>query len=96
MPLTFDFHANPFRCETESSPPLVHAVFAISIQHISRMGDSSQEEVFSHQITTYKRSATQLCTAALQMTPKQSKKSVLDSILVLFALDVSLAPKPKV
>jgi hypothetical protein len=53
------------------------------------MSDTAHEGVLSHQVTTYKRSATDLCTAALQAITRQSKKSVLDSILVLFALDVS-------
>lgn len=52
------------------------------------MDDRPREDVFARQVMTYKKSATELCAAALQVAPRQSKKGVLDSILVLFALDV--------
>lgn len=53
------------------------------------MNDGSQEEELAQQVVTYKKSATELYTAALQSVPKHSKKPILDSMLVLFALDVS-------
>jgi hypothetical protein len=67
----------------------MHAVIAISIQHVSRMTETPEDNTFSHQVMTYKKSATDLCSAALQAVSKMARKPVLDSILVLFALDVS-------
>ncbi|KAL7783097.1 fungal-specific transcription factor domain-containing protein [Trichoderma ceciliae] len=90
LPLTFDFSANPFRCMTDSSHGpqyLIHALLAFSIQHVSRLGNGTCKESTDQQIAAYKYSATDLCAMALLIAPASTKNFVLDTILVLFALD---------
>lgn len=96
LPLTFDFSANPFRCKTVSSQGpqyLIHALLAFSIQHVSRLGDGGCKESTDQQIAACRYSATDLCATTLLIGPNSTKNFVVDTILVLFALDVNLPRK---
>lgn len=92
IPLTSDFHANPFRFSiTLSQGPtyLVHAVLALSMQHVFRVNAGLQGEHAAQQVISYKQSATQLCNQALLSAFEKADSSVVDTILILFAYDVS-------
>lgn len=92
LPLTSDFHANPFRfSSTLSQGPtyLVHAVLALSMQHVFRVKAGLQGEHVAQQVISYKQSATQLCNQALLSAFGKADSSVVDTILILFAHDVS-------
>lgn len=65
-----------------------HALLAISIQHVSRMNEDTQSEATAQQIASYKQSASQLNAVALLEGPEKEKGLVLDTILILFSLDV--------
>ncbi len=91
LPLTFDFEANPFRCRkgsSQGSKHLLHALLAVSMQHVSRMNEIPADHPISQQIAAYKSSAAELCTVSILEAPEKSKSLVLDTVLVLFCLDV--------
>ncbi|KAK5065227.1 hypothetical protein LTR84_001065 [Exophiala bonariae] len=90
VPLTSDFQENPLRCERVSlnGPKyLLHAVLAISMQHVYRANDQCLDESVAQTIISYKNSATQLCQKALIDARGRLNTSVIDAILVLFTLD---------
>ncbi|KAL6879365.1 fungal-specific transcription factor domain-containing protein [Trichoderma novae-zelandiae] len=90
LPLTFDFSANPFRCNTDPSERpqyLFHALLAFSIQHVSRLGDATCEDLSDQQIASYRYSANNQSTVELIFAGECTKHFVVDTILVLFALD---------
>lgn len=60
------------------------------MQHVSRMLDAPPEDpVFQH-IAAYKHSAQELCAAAQVTTSKEPETVPMDTMLILFALDVCL------
>lgn len=88
MPLTHDYHANPFRVRLdriEESPSLLHAAMALSSQHLAKLSKSASmaTEMYAHQST-----AMQLFSAALSH-PKS--EPVLDTLLLLIILEVSIS-----
>ncbi|KAL6876302.1 fungal-specific transcription factor domain-containing protein [Trichoderma longibrachiatum] len=90
LPLTFDFSANPFRCNTGPSlrpQYLFHALLAFSIQHVSRLGDAMCKDLTDQQIASYRYSANNQSTVELIFAGESTKHFVVDTILVLFALD---------
>jgi hypothetical protein len=91
MPLTSDFRENPFRPKQHTLQRfehLQHALLATSIQHVSRMSDTEQDSSISYRIVAYKSSATQLCMDALLQSSLISRTPIMDTIVILFALDV--------
>ncbi|PTB61745.1 hypothetical protein BBK36DRAFT_1131105 [Trichoderma citrinoviride] len=90
LPLTFDFSANPFRCNTDPSHGpqyLFHALLAFSIQHVSRLGDATCKDSTDQQIASYRYSANNQSTVELIFAGDSTKHFVVDTILILFALD---------
>ncbi|KAL7811924.1 fungal-specific transcription factor domain-containing protein [Trichoderma gracile] len=90
LPLTFDFPANPFRCSTDPSQGpqyLLHALLAFSIQHVSRLGDWTCKDLTDQQIASYRYSANNQSTVELIFAGDSTKHFVVDTILILFALD---------
>lgn len=88
MPLTHDYHANPFRVRLdriEESPSLLHAAMALSSQHLAKLSKSASmaTEMHAHQST-----AMQLFRAALS---HPNSEPVLDTLLLLIILEVSIS-----
>jgi Fungal specific transcription factor domain len=86
MPLTHDYSANPFRVRLDriqESPSLLHAVMALSSQHLAKIGrDASMAtEMHSHQST-----AMQLFSTALN---NPNSEPVLDTLLLLIIFEAS-------
>lgn len=86
MPLTYDYHANPFRVRLDriqESPCLLHAAMALSSQHLAKLGNSPgmATEVHAHQST-----AMLLFGEALN---HPISESVLDTLLLLIIFEVS-------
>ena len=59
------------------------------MQHVFRVKAGLQGEHFEQQLISYKQSATQLCNQALLSAFEKVDSSVIDTILILFAHDVS-------
>lgn len=90
LPLTFDFSANPFRCNSDPSQGpqyLLHALLAFSIQHVSRLGNLACKDLTDQQIASYRYSANNQSTIELIFAGDSTKHFVVDTILILFALD---------
>lgn len=87
MPLTYDYHGNPFRVRLdciEDSPSLLHAAMALSSQHLAKLSKSASmaTEMHAHQST-----AMRLFSQALY-SPKS--EPVLDTLLLLIILEVCI------
>lgn len=59
------------------------------MQHAYRANDGIHDQSIAQSIISYKHSATRLCHDALIAAPGRPRTSLVDAILVLFALDVS-------
>lgn len=93
VPFTHDFPENPLRCTqglSAESTHLLHALLAYSLQHVSRLGEMSlaAKHSFADQITAYKYSAAAWCETTPACMTEIAKMHLLDTIVILFALDV--------
>jgi hypothetical protein len=83
---------NPFRVrgfEPETSPLLLHSILALSSQHQVNLGIGQTVEALEH-----RSRASELLARALQNQDMANRDHcVLDAILILMALDVSVASK---
>src|ERR1700691_5462940 len=82
IPLTFQLWINPFRYRTDVDPEptfLVHAVMALAGHHIN-----------STSTLSHRHTALQLLRQSLNaFSDAETMYSVLDTIVILFSLDVS-------
>lgn len=94
LPLSNDTAVNPFRIRVEAwktSPLLSHAVLALCYQHL----EHAKEGKWEHRATEHREEAARLLETASSpdSPPGVRDLSLLDSILVMFTLDVSLVSR---
>ena len=90
LPLTYDYQANPLRSNPHGSEYLHHAILASSMQYISRMRACDHSKALEQRAAAYRHSATRLCALAPATASGHVKHQILDTTVILFALDVSL------
>ena len=86
MPLTFDSRVNPYRVPLyclEKYAFLRHAVIAVAMHHVAKQKDSRELAVEMH---SHWSTSAQLFRQALAVTKVQT---LLDTLLILFSLEVS-------
>jgi hypothetical protein len=86
LPLTIDCKTNPFRVTQETSQPsqfLLHAILAISMQHLAKKG---HDETLTVEMFSHRSMATDLYSKALS---KADPLTLLDTLLIFVYLDVS-------
>ena len=92
IPLTLDLPVNPFRFRTEAlkrSEYLLHAVLALSCHHTENSSFTRKQNQLSDTVLDHSRIALQLFRQALNSDNiGRASSSLLDTIVILFSLDV--------
>lgn len=89
MPLTHDYHANPFRVRLDriqEFPSLLHVVMALSSQHLAKISNSTSMVL---EMQNHKSTAIQLFSEALN---SPNSEPLLDTLLLLIIFEAGDAP----
>ena len=89
MPLTHDCDANPFRVRLDriqEFPSLLHAVMALSSQHLAKINRSS---IMATEMHTHQSTAIQLFSKALN---SPNSEPLLDTLLLLIIFEAGIPP----
>lgn len=87
LPLTADADVNPFRCHDTSrgSRLLFHSILALCYQHLHYQSKTCTDEVQQHK----NQANNELAVALTKISSPEFDLRLLDSLLVMFTLDVS-------
>ena len=92
LPITFDIIDNPFRCRrntSRGSPFLLHAMLALSLQHLNHINNVSTDDPIYTKALDHRQTSVSLFKAALGPPGSRSDIAFLDTALILCTLDVS-------